>query len=174
MKDPRSGQRRAEAISSPWRAGGRILLATPYTVILLPLQTAVLALDLCFARWLPQFFIANGGGFSAFMSTSKGKYHCIGRPCSLPTIFLIWTSLSSAQFWTPRSLLSRKLPIGRYWAGCPAYSARFSWNGGALGRPINGTRSPKGLARATVSACFPREQAMTANEFCPSKVHCFL
>ena len=56
MKDPRSGQRRAEAISSPWRAGGRILLATPYTVILPPLQTAVLALDFRFARRLPQFF----------------------------------------------------------------------------------------------------------------------
>ena len=56
MKDPRSGQRRAEALSSPWRAGGRILLATPCTVILLPLQTAILALDLRFARWLPQFF----------------------------------------------------------------------------------------------------------------------
>ena len=56
MKDPRSGQRRAEALSSPWRAGGRILLATPCTVILLPLQTAILALDLRFARWLPHFF----------------------------------------------------------------------------------------------------------------------
>ena len=56
MKDQRSGQQRAETLSSPWRAVGRILLATPYTVILLPLQTAVLALELRFARWLPQFF----------------------------------------------------------------------------------------------------------------------
>jgi 1-acyl-sn-glycerol-3-phosphate acyltransferase len=56
MKDQRRGRQRAETLSSPWRAVGRILLATPYTVILLPLQTAVLALDLRFARWLPQFF----------------------------------------------------------------------------------------------------------------------
>lgn len=56
MKDPLSDRHRAETLSSPWRAVGRILLATPYTVMLLPLQTAVLALDLRFARWLPLFF----------------------------------------------------------------------------------------------------------------------
>jgi 1-acyl-sn-glycerol-3-phosphate acyltransferase len=56
MKDLRSARRRAETLSSPWRAVGRILLATPYTVILLPIQTAVLALDLRFARRLPQLF----------------------------------------------------------------------------------------------------------------------
>ncbi len=56
MKDQRSGRHRAETFSSPWRAVGRILLATPYTVILLPLQTVVKALDLRFARWLPLFF----------------------------------------------------------------------------------------------------------------------
>ena len=56
MKDLRSGRQRAKTLSSPWRAVGRILLATPYTLILLPLQTAVLALDLRFARWLPRFF----------------------------------------------------------------------------------------------------------------------
>ena len=57
MKDQRSGRQRAETLSSPWRAVGRILVAMPYTVILLPLQSAVLALDLRFARWLPlQFF----------------------------------------------------------------------------------------------------------------------
>ena len=47
---------RADMISSSWRAFGRIIVATPYTAIFLPLQTAVLALDLQFARWLPQFF----------------------------------------------------------------------------------------------------------------------
>ena len=56
MKNQRSGRQRSETLSSPWRAVGRILLAAPYTVILLPLQTAVLALDLRFARWLPLFF----------------------------------------------------------------------------------------------------------------------
>lgn len=56
MKDQRSGRLQVKTLSSPWRAVGRILLATPYTVALLPLQTAVLALDLRFARWLPQLF----------------------------------------------------------------------------------------------------------------------
>lgn len=56
MKDQRNGRRQAETLSSPWRAVGRIVLATPYTVALLPLQTAVLALNLRFFRWLPQFF----------------------------------------------------------------------------------------------------------------------
>jgi len=50
LKDRRSGQQRAETLSSSWRVGGRILLATPYTVILLPLQIVVLALDLRFGR----------------------------------------------------------------------------------------------------------------------------
>jgi len=56
MKDQHSGRQRTETLSSPWRAVGRILLAAPYTVILLPLQTAVLALDLRFGRGLPLFF----------------------------------------------------------------------------------------------------------------------
>lgn len=56
MKDQRSGQIQANTLSSPWRAIGRILLATPYTFMLLPIQTAVLALNLRFARWLPRFF----------------------------------------------------------------------------------------------------------------------
>lgn len=56
MKDQRNGRRRSDTLSSSWRAVGRILLAAPYTVMLLPLQTAVLALDFQFARWLPRFF----------------------------------------------------------------------------------------------------------------------
>ncbi|MDA0651844.1 MAG: lysophospholipid acyltransferase family protein [Proteobacteria bacterium] len=56
MKDQRNGRQRVETLSSSWRAVGRILLAAPYTVMLLPLQTAVLALDIQFARWLPKFF----------------------------------------------------------------------------------------------------------------------
>ena len=56
MKDQRNGRRRAKTLSSPWRALGRVLLAMPYTVVFLPLQTVVLALDLRFARWLPRFF----------------------------------------------------------------------------------------------------------------------
>lgn len=56
MNDRRSVRRRAETLSSPWRAVGRILLATPFTILVLPMQTAVLAFDLRFARRLPRFF----------------------------------------------------------------------------------------------------------------------
>ena len=56
MKDPRSAPKRASSLSSSWRAASRILLAIPYTLVFLPLQTAVLALNLRFCRWLPQFF----------------------------------------------------------------------------------------------------------------------
>jgi 1-acyl-sn-glycerol-3-phosphate acyltransferase len=56
MDDRRRGRYRPKSLSSPWRAICRILLATPYTVILLPLQTAVLALNLPFAHWLPRVF----------------------------------------------------------------------------------------------------------------------
>jgi 1-acyl-sn-glycerol-3-phosphate acyltransferase len=59
MNVQRSRRQRIEPLSSPWRAIGRILVATPYTLILLPVQTAVLALNLRFARRLPNFFHRN-------------------------------------------------------------------------------------------------------------------
>ena len=40
MNVQRSRRQRIEPLSSPWRAIGRILVATPYTLILLPVQTA--------------------------------------------------------------------------------------------------------------------------------------
>jgi len=59
MKDQYDGWWELKKHSSPWRALGRIILATPYTLIFLPLQTAVLAFDLRFARGLPIFFHRN-------------------------------------------------------------------------------------------------------------------
>lgn len=56
MRDQRTGQPRAEALSSPWQATGRLLVYLPFTLILLPVQMLVLALDLRVARRLPHFY----------------------------------------------------------------------------------------------------------------------
>ena len=56
MKDQPNIQLQTECISSPWKAIGRILIALPFTLLLLPIQTAVLALNLRSASWLPRFF----------------------------------------------------------------------------------------------------------------------
>jgi 1-acyl-sn-glycerol-3-phosphate acyltransferase len=56
MKDRRTGRRQAEALSSPWQAAGRLFVYLPFTLVLLPVQMLVLALDLRFARRLPLFY----------------------------------------------------------------------------------------------------------------------
>lgn len=56
MKDRRTGRPQAEALSSPWQATGRLLVYLPFTLILLPVQILVLALNLRAARHLPHFY----------------------------------------------------------------------------------------------------------------------
>ena len=56
MKDQPNRPLQIECISSPWKAIGRIVIALPFTLLLLPIQTAVLALNLRSASWLPRFF----------------------------------------------------------------------------------------------------------------------
>jgi len=87
MKDRRSGQQRSEALSSPWRAGGRILLATPYTVIFLQLQTAFLALDFRFARWSTQFFHRQWCRMFGIHVHVQGQISPHRPPLFVPTIF---------------------------------------------------------------------------------------
>lgn len=56
MNDRRTGRPQAEALSSPWQATGRLLVYLPFTLILLPIQMLILALDLRASRQLPHFY----------------------------------------------------------------------------------------------------------------------
>ncbi len=83
MSDRRTGQPQAEALSSTWQATGRLLVYLPFTLILLPVQIVILALNLRAASRLPHFYHRLCCRMLGFNVVVKGE---ISR--KTPTLFV--------------------------------------------------------------------------------------